>query len=100
MLSVHPSILVLGLAAFAALFLALNRCSLPENQAERLAAARVLVLTVTIQSVHRAEVAATGFHDRLGSLVGLLTSLNCGSMNPQSSLQGARGPGEVAAPFH
>ena len=71
MLSVLPSLLVLGLAALAALQLALRRRSPPENVAERLAAARALALAVGIQGVHFAEETVTGFHERLGTLVGL-----------------------------
>ena len=71
MLSLLPSILVLGLAALAALFLARSRRSPPESAAERLVAARALALAVGFQSVHFAEEAATGFHERFPALVGL-----------------------------
>ena len=71
MLSVLPSIFVLGLAALAALLLALNRRPLPDNMAERRAAARALAIAVVVQSVHFAEEAATGFHEKLGPLVGV-----------------------------
>lgn len=71
MLSVLPSILVLGLAALAALQLALSRRSPPENTAERRAAAGALALAVGFQSVHFIEEAATGFPVRLGALLGL-----------------------------
>lgn len=71
MLNVLPSILVLGLAALAALRLVQSRRSPPENVAERLAAARALALAVGVQSVHFAEEAATGFHERLGALLGV-----------------------------
>ncbi|MEE8585747.1 MAG: hypothetical protein V3T83_12950 [Acidobacteriota bacterium] len=62
--SVLPSMFVLGLAAFAALLLVLSRRSPPEKVAERLAAARALALAVGVQSVHFAEEAATGLHER------------------------------------
>ncbi len=71
MLSVLPSIFVLGLAALAALSLALSRRSPPENVAERLAAARALALAVGLQSIHFTEEATTGFHERLGALLAL-----------------------------
>ncbi len=71
MLNALPSIIVLGLAAFAALLLVLRRRSPPENVTERLAAARALALAVGVQSVHFAEEAATGLHERLGALLGL-----------------------------
>ncbi len=71
MLNVLPSMFVLGLAALAALLLVLSRRSPPENAAERLAAARALAVAVGVQSVHFAEEAATGFHERLGALFGL-----------------------------
>jgi hypothetical protein len=65
---VLPSLFVLGLAALAALLLVLSHPSPPENVAERRAAARALALAVGVQSVHFAEQAATGFHERLGGL--------------------------------
>jgi len=71
LLSLLPSIFVLGLAALAALVLTLNRRSLPENMAERLAAAHALTIALLVQIVHFAEEAATGFHERLGPLLGL-----------------------------
>lgn len=71
MLNVLPSILVLGLAALAALFLVLSRRSPPENAAERLAAARALALAIGVQSVHFIEEAITGFHEQLGTLLGI-----------------------------
>ena len=71
MLNVLPSMFVLGLAAHAALLLVLSRRSPPENVMERPAAARALALAVGVQSVHFAEEAATGFHERLGALLGL-----------------------------
>ena len=71
MLSLLPSILVLGLAALAALLLASNRPSPPENVAERFTAARALALATGIQALHFTEEAATGFHERLPALLGL-----------------------------
>jgi hypothetical protein len=71
MMSVLPSIVVLGLAAFAALLLVLNRRSPPEMVLERRAAAWALALAVGVQSVHFAEEAATGFHERFPPLLGL-----------------------------
>ncbi len=71
MLSLLPSVFVLGLAALAALLLVLGRRSPAENVAERLAAAPALALAVGVQSVHFAEEAATGFHERLPALLGL-----------------------------
>ncbi len=69
--SLLPSIFVLGLAALAALTLARIRRSPPENVAQRSAAARTLAFATAVQSVHFIEEAATGFHERLGALVGL-----------------------------
>jgi hypothetical protein len=71
MLSVLPSMFVLGLAALAALFLVVTRWSPPENSDERVATSHVLALCVLIQGLHFAEEAATGFHESLGSLLGL-----------------------------
>ncbi len=70
-MNVLPSVVVLGLAALAALFLVLNRRSPPEKVEERRAAARVLALSVAVQGIHFAEEAATGFHQSLGGLFGL-----------------------------
>lgn len=66
-----PSIIVLGLAALAALRLAVTRRSSPERVQERLGAARALALALVIQGIHFAEEAMTGFHERLGALLGL-----------------------------
>lgn len=71
MLNVLPSMVVLGLAALAALLLVLSRRSPPESVAERLSAARSLALAVGVQSIHFVEEAVTGFHERLGALLGL-----------------------------
>lgn len=71
MLSVLPSIFVLGLVALAALFLAQNRPSPPENVAQRRVTARALAFALGVQSVHFAEEAATGFHERFPALLGL-----------------------------
>ena len=71
MLSVLPSFVVLGLAALAALLLALSRPSSPEKEMERHAASHALALAVGVQSVHFAEETATGFHERLPALFGL-----------------------------
>ena len=70
MLSLLPSIFVLGLAALAALFLALQRQSPPKNAAERLSASRALALAVLVQSIHFTEELLTGFHERVPALFG------------------------------
>jgi hypothetical protein len=71
MLSVLPSLLALGLAALAALALALNRRSPADRGPQRRAASRVLALAVAIQGIHFAEETATGFHARFGPLFGV-----------------------------
>ncbi len=71
MLSLLPSLVVLGLAALAALLLARSRRSPPEKVAGRGAAARAFAVAVAVQGVHFAEEAATGFHQRFGPLFGL-----------------------------
>ncbi len=65
------SVLVLTAAAIAALFLTLTRQSQTESKTARHAAARALALAVGVQSVHFAEEAATGFHERFPALFGL-----------------------------
>ena len=71
LISLLPSIVALGLAALAALLLAINRRSPAENVAQRISAAHALTVAVGIQSIHFAEEAATGFHERFGALLGL-----------------------------
>ncbi len=71
MLNVLPSIVVLGTAALVAVLLTRRRASPSERAAERLAASHALTAALVIQSVHFAEEAATGFHERLGALLGL-----------------------------
>jgi len=71
MLSLLPSAVVLGLAALGAFASTRSRPSPTERQAERSAASRVLALATLTQSVHFAEEASTGFHERLGALFGL-----------------------------
>lgn len=71
MLSVLPSVIVLGIAALAALLLARYRRSAPENIRERLAASRALTLATGIQSAHFVEEAVTGFHEKFPALLDL-----------------------------
>ncbi len=73
-----PSILALGSAAIAALLLVISCRTPPEKVAERLDASRALAIGVGIQSVHFAEEAATGFHERLGALFDLPAMLFAG----------------------
>lgn len=70
MLSVLPSIIVLGLAALAALHLTIRYPSPPENVAERLAASRALAGATGFQCIHFVEEAATGFNERFPALLG------------------------------
>ena len=69
LLSLLPSIVVLGILALIAL--TLSRKSPTERAVERTAAARVLALTTGVQSVHFAEEWLTGFHERFPALFGL-----------------------------
>lgn len=71
LLSLLPSIVVLGLAAIAAFVLARGHPSAPENVAQRLIASRALALALVAQAIHFAEEALTGFPERLGALLGL-----------------------------
>jgi len=71
MLSLVPSIVVLGLAAFAALQLTLRRPSSTEFAIERGGASQALALATAIQSGHFAEEWITGFHVRFPALFGL-----------------------------
>ncbi len=71
LLSLLPSLFVLGIAALAAILLARNRPSPPENESTRLGASRALALALVVQGIHFAEEALTGFPERLGALLGI-----------------------------
>ena len=71
MLSILPSIAVLGAVAVLALRLALRRSSPVEAEQERVSASVALGIATAIQSVHFAEEWATGFHIRFPGLLGL-----------------------------
>lgn len=71
MSSLMPSIVVLGLAAFVALQLALRRPSPGGFTSERAKASRMLAISTAIQSGHFVEELATGFHIRFPALFGL-----------------------------
>ena len=71
LLSLVPSLSVLGLAALAAIALARSRHSPPENATERSVAARALALALVVQGGHFLEEALTGFPERLGALFGI-----------------------------
>ena len=71
MLSALPSIVVLGLAALVALFLARSRLSPTAYARERVHASRALTVAVVFQGLHFLEEAATGFHSRFPALFDL-----------------------------
>ena len=71
MLSILPSVLVLGLVAVVAVRLAQSRWSPIEAGPERVAASTVLGIATAIQSAHFVEEWVTGFHVRFPALVGL-----------------------------
>lgn len=71
MLSVVPSVLVLGLAALAALLLLRRRRSPPDKVGERYGAARALAVALAVQGLHFAEQIATGFDEALPAAFGL-----------------------------
>ncbi len=71
MFSVVPSLVVLGIAAFFALQLAVRRPSPAEFADKRAAASRALAHATGIQCVHFAEEWATGFHVHFPALLGL-----------------------------
>lgn len=71
LLSLLPSIVVLGLAATAAIALALTRTSQTEHTAQRREAANALALALILQGIHFAEEALTGFPERLAQLLDL-----------------------------
>ena len=71
LLSVLPSLAILGLAALAAFALAVNRSAPAGQVAGRRAAALALALATGIQGVHFAEELASGFHERFPALFSL-----------------------------
>ena len=71
MLSIVPSIVVLGLVAVVAIALARRYRSPAERGPERRAASLALLLATVIQAAHFGEELATGFHERFPALLGL-----------------------------
>jgi hypothetical protein len=71
MISLFPSIFVLGLAALVAVLLVQNRHSPTGKAAERMIAAKALLIATVVQGIHFGEEAATGFHESLPGLFGL-----------------------------
>ena len=71
LLSVLPSLLVLGPAATAAASLAVTRPPPRENAALRIRASQALLIALIIQGVHFGEEALTNFPQRLDALLGL-----------------------------
>ena len=69
MLSMLPSIVILGAAALVAL--AVSRPSPADNVVERIGAARSLAVATGVQSFHFFEEAVTGFNQRFPALFGL-----------------------------
>ena len=66
-----PSVVVLGLVAIIAAYLARTR-QYPDSQlAQRVTASNALALATLVQGVHFAEEWATGFHIRFPALFGL-----------------------------
>ena len=71
MLSLLPSAVALGLAAFIALMITVRRQSPASNTDQRRIASRALLVAVAIQCLHFAEEAVTGFHVQFPALFGL-----------------------------
>lgn len=71
MLSLLPSIVVLGLAALAAAWLAHYKPSPTDYTIERVAASQTLAVATVVQSAHFAEEWLTDFHVRFPALFGL-----------------------------
>lgn len=66
-----PPLLALGLIAIFAVVLTRTRVSPPAAELERLGASRALAAALTIQAIHFAEEALTGFHAHFPALFGL-----------------------------
>lgn len=71
LLSLLPSIVILGIAALAAIRQTLAYPSPPDQSEARRMAARALATTAVIQAIHFTEEALTDFPGRLGALFGL-----------------------------
>ena len=71
MLSVLPSVAILGLVAIVAALLAQRRVLPVDAAKERISASKVLGIATAIQSAHFVEELVTGFHARFPALVGL-----------------------------
>jgi hypothetical protein len=71
MLSALPGLAVLGLAALAALVLAIVRKSSPDNVMQRRAASRALSIALAVQVLHFGEELLTGFYEKFPALFGL-----------------------------
>ncbi len=71
MISLLPTLIVLGAAALMAGRLAVVRPSPPEKGEARRAAARALGVAVVAQGLHFFEESATGFRTELGDVLGL-----------------------------
>lgn len=71
MLSLVPSLLVLGALAIAAAYLAVDRPSRRQQASERNGAARAFFWTILAQSAHFIEEAMTGFHESFPAVFGL-----------------------------
>ncbi len=71
MVSLLPSVLILGAIALAAVFVARSRSTRHALKAARAKAAAALMLATAAQSLHFAEEAATGFHRLFPALFGL-----------------------------
>lgn len=66
-----PSVVILGLVAIAAAYLAHSRQCPESRMAQRATASKALALATIVQCVHFAEEWATGFHIRFPALFGL-----------------------------
>lgn len=71
MISLVPSVVVLGLVALAAAYLAHSRQFPTGLAAERVTASQALAVATVVQSAHFAEEWATDFHARFPALFGL-----------------------------
>ena len=71
MLSVIPSVIILGIVAIVALRLAQRRSSPIDATTERMAASTVLGTATAIQGAHFAEEWKMGFHVKFPALMGL-----------------------------
>lgn len=69
--SFMPSVFILGIVAFIALYLTLSRGWVDDSKTQISGAVKIAVVAILFQAVHFSEELATGLYERLPALFGL-----------------------------